>query len=65
MTSRSNLGIPLLASDQAEVIKIYNELKRRRNLAASSAEPRLPVRPVESGDNSTGSQPPNEMFDYE
>jgi len=45
MSKPSNSWFPLLESDQAEVIEIFNELRRQRSAAANSTEAR-PAEPV-------------------
>lgn len=45
MANSSNSWFPLLESDQAEVIEIFNELMRQRRAAAKSTETR-PAEPV-------------------
>jgi hypothetical protein len=47
MTNSSNSGFPLLVSDQAEVIEIFNKLMRqwRSSLNSTAALPQQPAGP--------------------
>lgn len=65
MASQRNSSFPLLASDQADVTRIFLELMQERNRPARGLEVKSVARPLESHDNSRDSGPPGELYDYE
>jgi hypothetical protein len=65
MIIQPNPSFPLLAGDQADVIRIFIELLQDRSRAASGAEVKTVTMPYGSRNVSHDSGPPTELYDYE